>query len=132
MIRLIEALNYRCLRYVRQPLTPFHVLVGPNASGKTTFLDVIGFLGRMVSDGLEAAVAERTGNFDDLLFNRQGESFDLAIEVQIPEKQRLKLKGDFESIRYEISVGIEPTGGFGILQEKAWLKRGNTNGRCGQ
>ena len=36
MIRLIEALNFRCLRYARQPLGPFHVLVGPNASGKTT------------------------------------------------------------------------------------------------
>lgn len=48
MIRLIEALNFRCLRYVKQELGPFHVLVGPNASGKTTFLDVIAFLGRMV------------------------------------------------------------------------------------
>ncbi|MFN4258579.1 MAG: hypothetical protein ACK4RK_04730 [Gemmataceae bacterium] len=36
MLTLIEALNYRCLRYVHQPLGPFHILVGPNASGKTT------------------------------------------------------------------------------------------------
>ena len=43
MITLVEALNYRCLRYVHRPLKPFHVLVGPNASGKSTFLDVIGF-----------------------------------------------------------------------------------------
>jgi predicted ATPase len=48
MITLVEALNYRCLRYIRQPLGPFHVLVGPNASGKTTFLDVIAFLERLV------------------------------------------------------------------------------------
>ena len=60
MIRLIEALNYRCLRYIRQPLDSFNVLVGPNASGKTTFLDVVAFLGRMVSDGLEEAIDERT------------------------------------------------------------------------
>lgn len=39
MITLIEALNYRCLRYISRPLESFHVLVGPNASGKTTFLD---------------------------------------------------------------------------------------------
>jgi predicted ATPase len=128
MIRLIEALNYRCLHYVRRPLAPFHVLVGPNASGKTTFLDVIGFLGRLVSDGLEAAVSERTSNFDDLLFKRQGECFELAIEALIPDKQRQKLKSEFESIRYEISVGIEPGGAFGILQEKAWLKKTNVNG----
>lgn len=41
MIRLVEALHYRCLRYVRQPLDDFQVLVGPNASGKSTFLDVL-------------------------------------------------------------------------------------------
>ena len=56
MITRIEALCYRCLRYVSQPLGPFHVLVGPNASGKTTFLDVIAFLGRLVSDGVDAAI----------------------------------------------------------------------------
>lgn len=44
MICSIEALKFRCLRYVQRPLLPFHVLVGPNASGKTTFLDVVSFL----------------------------------------------------------------------------------------
>ena len=43
MITLVEALNYRCLKYARQTLKPFQVLVGPNATGKTTFLDVISF-----------------------------------------------------------------------------------------
>jgi len=52
MIRLIEALNYRCLRYVKQELSDFHVLVGPNASGKTTFFDVISFMSKCVKEGL--------------------------------------------------------------------------------
>ena len=40
MITLVEAMNYRCLRYVRETFKAMiHVLVGPNASGKTTFLD---------------------------------------------------------------------------------------------
>ena len=71
MITLVEALNYRCLRYIRQPLGPFHVLVGPNASGKTTFLDVIAFLGRLVSAGPDAATEERTQNFSDLIWGRE-------------------------------------------------------------
>jgi len=41
MIRRIEALNYRSLRYVSQALCPFQLLIGPNASGKSTFLDVV-------------------------------------------------------------------------------------------
>jgi len=39
----VEALGYRSLRYVSQALSPFQVLVGANASGKSTFLDVVGF-----------------------------------------------------------------------------------------
>ena len=53
MITLVEALNYRCLRYVSRPLGPFHVLVGPNASGKTTFLDVVRFFRGLMSEGLD-------------------------------------------------------------------------------
>ena len=37
MIRRIEALNYRCLRYVGQPLEHFHVLVGPKRIGEKYF-----------------------------------------------------------------------------------------------
>jgi predicted ATPase len=123
MIRLIEALNYRCLRYIRQPLEPFHVLVGPNASGKTTFLDVVSFLGQVVSEGLETAIAERTENLDDLMFGRSGNAFELAIEVAIPEDRKARLKKEFDTIRYEIRIGLdEDTKEVGIQLEKAWLK----------
>jgi predicted ATPase len=123
MIRLIEALNFRCLRYVRQPLGPFHVLVGPNASGKTSFLDVVGFLGQMVSDGLEAAVSERTQTFQDMVFGRNGEWFELAVEAAIPVDRKALLRRDLDTIRYEVKIGLDPNSGeLGILGEKAWLK----------
>lgn len=62
MITRVEALNYRCLRYVNRTINGINVLVGPNASGKTTFIDVIAFLGDMVRDGLDAALESRTRN----------------------------------------------------------------------
>ncbi len=82
MITSVEALHYRCLHYVAQPLKPFHVLVGPNASGKTTFLDVVGFLGDIVSNGLDKALAERTPDPRDLLFGGCGTGFQLAVEAE--------------------------------------------------
>jgi predicted ATPase len=88
MIRTIEALNFRCLRYIKQSLGDFHVLVGPNASGKSTFLDVVAFLGQLVSEGLEAAVQERTQNFQDLLWQRSGDRFEVAIELAIPKERQ--------------------------------------------
>ena len=124
MIRSIEALNFRCLRYVRQPLGRFHVLVGPNASGKTTFLDVVGFLSRLVADGLDAAVNERTRNFQDLLWGREGNSFELAIEAEIPAERKARLsRKEFDTIRYEVCIGLLDTGEFGILEERALLKK---------
>ena len=44
MIRRLQALNYRCLRYVDVELGRFHILVGPNASGNSTLFDAIAFL----------------------------------------------------------------------------------------
>src|SRR6476469_9707124 len=102
MITRIEALGYRCLRYVSQPLGPFHVLVGPHASGKTTFLDVIAFLGRLVSDGPDAAIEERTQNFYDLVWRNKEARFELAIEARVPQELREHLaEKRADTIRYE-------------------------------
>lgn len=110
MITLVEANNYRCLRYVRQPLKPFHVLVGPNASGKTTFLDVIGFLRDVVSDGLDEALESRTPNPQDLLFQRRGETIELAVEAEIPQQFRhATTKPDLDTVRYQVAIGFDET-----------------------
>ena len=124
MITLVEAKRFRCLRYVSQPLGDFHVLVGPNASGKTTFLDVVAFLGKLISDGLEVAVSERTQNFADLLWGRSGQGFELAIEARIPEQRRALLASpQFDTARYEVAIGALPESGeTAILGEKVLLK----------
>lgn len=124
LITRIEALNYRCLRYVTRSLSPMHVLVGPNGSGKTTFLDVLAFLGRLVSEGLESAVAERTRNPLDLVWSRKPGVVELALEARIPEpfRQRLKDK-QFDTVRYELRIAFaEGSAEPEICEEKAVLK----------
>lgn len=122
MIQRIEAVNYRCLRYISQPLSSFHILVGPNASGKTTFLDVVGFLGKLVADSLDTAVADRTDEFRDLLFGRNGTTFELALEFAIPDDRRARLKKSFSTVRYEIKIGFtNGTQEYGIHEERLWL-----------
>ncbi|MDX9973632.1 MAG: AAA family ATPase, partial [FCB group bacterium] len=124
MIELVEALNYRCLHYVRQRLSPFQVLIGPNASGKTTFLDTVAFLGDLVRDGLSASISERTRTFEDLIWQRQGSSFELALEARIPEDRKQKLQQKSDSVRYEVKIGTNSrTGEVSILAEKVLLKR---------
>jgi len=119
MITLIEALNYRCLRYVSQPLGPFHILVGPNASGKSTFLDVASFLGQLLEHGLQTAIRERVSDPRDLLFGREGERFELAVEFEIPEQFSSTLLNDqWKTIRYEVVIGIDPDTGEPSIQSE--------------
>ncbi len=110
MITSVEALNFRCLRYVSRPLKPFHVLVGPNASGKTTFLDVIGFLGDVVSNGLDDALADRASDPRELLFRGRGSVLELAVEAAVPEQlRRQSMKPELDTVRYQVAVGFDDT-----------------------
>ena len=125
MILRIEALGYRCLRYIRQDLDRFHVLVGPNGSGKSTFLDVLAFISDVVYFGPYEAIASRSEAEDlrDLVWMRQGDRFELAVEVDLPEDRRKKLKnGSYTRARYEISIGSDgKTEAPAILVETFWL-----------
>lgn len=123
MITLIEARNFRALRYVRQELKRFQVLTGPNASGKTTFMDVLSFLSELVAVGPSSAIERRAQTFDDLLTDHHGNEFELAVEARIPDELRRKTSHpQFDTIRYEIRIGrAEDAGPFGILFEAAYL-----------
>jgi len=124
MIRLIEAWNFRSIRYVRQPMKDFQILIGPNASGKSTFLDTVSFLGDLLTRGLDAAITERATDIHDLFFLRQGTRFELAVEMEIPAKRLAMLANgkSFETVRYEIAIGIhEQTGEYGIQDEQVIL-----------
>lgn len=126
MITRIQALRYRCLRYVDQALEPFQLLVGANATGKTTFLDVVAFLSDVVTRGVEDGIRGRSGNPEDLLWKRQGDGFELAIELAIPNDLRGRIQNPgLSHVRYEIAVGTDVAGnGIGLSAERVWLTRG--------
>lgn len=125
MITRIQARHYRCLKYTDQELRPFQLLVGANATGKTTFLDVVTFLGDLVSNGVETAVRDRAPTPQDLTWLRDKKGFELAIEIGIPAEFRCKLEDPgFTHVRYEVAIDIEvPKEGVGISAERVWLTR---------
>ena len=124
MITLVEALNYRCLRYVHRPLGPFHILVGPNASGKTTFLDAVGFLSSLSAGGLDEAVSERTPDPQALLFHGRRAGLELAVEAKIPaELQAMTAKPELDTVRYQVKLGFNGPHEFEFKAETLLLKR---------
>ena len=120
MLTRLEALNFGCLRYVCQDLGPRHLLVGPPGSGKSTFLDAIGFLSDLVGKGLDDAIEARTPDLRDLVWQRQHSRFELAVEVPIPQDKALLFpEHDQKRCRYEVAVGVDPdTGESAILSER--------------
>jgi len=136
VIRRIEALNFRCLRDVSQTLEPFQMLVGPNASGKSTFLDCMGFVGDVLQAGpLKATTqsikgrAPRAADSAHLCWMRQGPRFEIAIELIIPNTLLDKLKVRKHQIaRYEIAIDTDAHDGkVAIVGENLWLAPSDTN-----
>jgi predicted ATPase len=125
MITRIQARFYRCLRYIDQELKPFQLLVGANATGKTSFLDVVAFLGDLVSSGLESAVRDRAPTPQDLTWMRDKDGFELAFDVAIPDDLRNRLEvSSFSHVRYEVGIGMDVMKeGIGIVAERVWLRK---------
>jgi predicted ATPase len=118
MIRLIEARRYKCLKYIRQPLAPFQILVGPNASGKTSLLDVVAFVQDLVGEGAEAAVRKRARSLRELVWQQEGDSFELALELTLPDTLT---DSQVHAARYEVRVGLDSHGAVALLGENLWL-----------
>lgn len=93
MLHAFSASNYKSLKDVRlDNLPPLMVLVGPNASGKSNFLDALDFVGAVFRDGLDSALAER-GGFENVASRRQRRArgaveFTLIYEDRRPRRLR--------------------------------------------
>ncbi len=125
----VEALGYRSLRHVAQDLGPFHVLVGPNASGKSTFLDVLALLGDMVKAGANAAIEgdprldipHRATDGKQLTWLRQGTRMEFVVEFSIPAERLARLKnGKEKTCRYELAIDVAAQ--LQIVTENFWLR----------
>jgi energy-coupling factor transporter ATP-binding protein EcfA2 len=129
MLTRIEVLNYQALRYIKQSLEPFQVLIGPNASGKSTFLDVISLVASVVtSKPITETIRDRAPDIRDLTWMRSTDWFEIAVEAVVPTEQDSPRK----KLRYEFRIGIDDgTHDLAILAETLWFISNsvNLNGR---
>ena len=129
MFSRIQTRHYRSLKSVDQSLGPVQALVGPNASGKTTFLDVIGLLSELISrrGDVRDTVLPRSASFNKLVWQGPGagQAFQLAVEAPIPTEVHSRLakaKQHFQRVRYEVEVGLDADRNeLGLNHETLWL-----------
>lgn len=115
MIQLLQAKNFRMLRSNSVALQPYQVLVGQNATGKSTFLSALQFISDMVKHGVRYPVELNAANFYDLCFD-PSEPLSLAVELSLPESEATKRR-----LRYEIRIGITEERGLQVLRENLLL-----------
>ncbi len=127
MFTRLQTRSFRSLRGVDQNLGPFQALVGPNASGKTTFLDVITLMSDLMRNRGDVAdtIRSRSSSFEKLIWKETGESFQLAVEAKIPPSVGKRMSADrrtFSHVRYEIEIGLDvTTNEIGLDHETLWL-----------
>lgn len=127
MIRRIQIKNYRALRHIDVRLERFHLLIGANASGKTTFFDALAFVRDIISLDLERAVygdarlglPPRCANPRELTWQKQGGEIEIAIEIELPEKAAEP--SGHAAARYELQVST--AGELAIRLETLFLIR---------
>jgi predicted ATPase len=91
MIRQIHIENYKALRDVTLDLTPFHVLIGPNDSGKTSILEAVGAVCRAVDS--------------EKVFGGQWQGRDLVWTGD--PSGRVRIRADVKNGKTEFAYSIE-------------------------
>src|SRR5580692_3282660 len=99
MLERIHIQNYKCLRDVEVELGDFTILIGPNDSGKSSFLDVIKTLGTIVQQGYhgtfagDRALANRVWRKDagrlviwNVAGTAGGHRFDYHVELPVDQR----------------------------------------------
>lgn len=117
MITRVQALYYKGLKSIDVDQKPFVILVGANASGKSTFLDIFTLLRDVLTESPVYAIEHRCSHFKELVWNQQRDDFEIALEFSIPEDKNER----FHLARYEISLAQDKNEGIVIKNENLFL-----------
>jgi len=130
MIKRLRVKNFKALRDIEIELTPIHVLIGPNDSGKTSILDVLAALCRSVDHDLDQAfLGSWKGR--ELVWEGQRQ-VPVTIEVDFDDwaisaygisvlfgSQKRKVTTKSESIAIKSSPAIT----LGPIENATWVRR---------
>ena len=114
MITTFRVQNYKALRDVSLKLSPIHVVIGPNDSGKTSVLEALGAFCRSVDSELVAAFR---GHWEgrDLVWCRCDEAITFTAHFK-------------DDVAYQLGCEFNPTGRDISVASEATGIKGKTNG----
>jgi len=120
-ITSVRVKNFKSLRDVQMKDIPnFAVLIGANGTGKTTFIDVFGFLRDCLVHNVRTAVQKRAGFQQLVSRGRETEAIEIELKVELDftgSKKRL--------VTYFIAVGLTNSRVV-VRQERLSWRRGSS------
>lgn len=127
IIKRIKVKNFKSFKDIEIELGNLNILIGPNASGKSNFLNILKFLKDLIDGGLENAISLQGGeNYIKNIYLESNDNVSIEIEFDIdvffpefymgPEKDKITSK--VKSACYEIEINIEDDGNnIKVIQE---------------
>lgn len=100
-IQSVRVKNFKSLRDVHMKDIPnFAVLIGANGTGKSTFIDVFGFLRDCLVHNVRTAVAKRAG-FNQLVSRGYEKE---AIEIELKVQLDFEREGKSRTVTYRVEI----------------------------
>lgn len=129
MIVGLSIRNFKGIKSIEKlPLKAFHVLVGPNGVGKTTFLDAVDFVRDCLVQSPAGAVESRhIAAFADLTWMRHGGAIEIELWLDL-SAQRPDLQDSL--LNYRLAIQHDAKAGVCVHEEvlrqysKSWLRPG--------
>jgi predicted ATPase len=116
--------NFKSFKNLKVDLNPFNILIGANASGKTNFVDIFGFLRDITNYGLENAISMHGGSdyFPNVNIGRMEPSeFKVMSELPTPtrtirvEKGLMRIR-PYETV-YSFKIRFKRRGSVEIVED---------------
>jgi len=125
IIKRLKVKNFKSFKEIEVELGNLNVLIGPNASGKSNFLNILKFLKDLADTGLDNAVSlQGGGEYIKNIYLTGADNVSIEIEFEIDDffpkfyLGKEKITSKIKSSCYEIEIKIDDDGNnIKVIQE---------------
>lgn len=125
-IHRIKVSNFKSFKKLDLELGKFNVVVGANASGKSNFISILGFIRDIANEGLDNAISRQGSEYLSNIGVRSPQTVSMKLmlsELMTGFKVAESVVARVEQASYEFDLKIAPKKtGFGVTKDRLTMK----------